>query len=646
MKNYLHFVIFLLGIFGFSHIYSQDFSDSLKLLLKTTEDTNKINILNKLGNYYSERDEKQSNKYSMQAILLSEKLNFQKGKALAYNNIGIVCDIRGDYDSALYFYNSALKIAKTIGIPELNANVNSNIGLVYWNQGEYEKALETYLISLRIFEKINNKKGLSNVLSNIGLIYYDLHNYKEALKYHFQSLKIRENINYLYGIGVSLSNIGLVYMDLDSLPLSIVYFEKAMDYKIKSNDDYGLAIVYNNLATAHMGTDNKEALRYEMLAVNLNKKLNDTYGLITNYNNLANIYRLLGDNKTQFDYLTLSLNLAEELQSKSKLLTIYKLHRMYYYDNRDYKNAYIYYHKYDSIKSLIYSIESTQSMNEMQVKYDTEKKEHQLKLKSVEAKNQKNRNKVQLLLFIGMLSILIFISIMIIYRNRERHKSQLLEEKIKQDKILFKAMIDSESKERKRIASELHDSLGQLLCTAKIIVSSLDDAVAQSDEEDKIAYGSSLELIDEALAEVRNISHNLMPVSLISVGLISALEELIKKINSSDKLKVKFNYPENVKKLDETIEINIYRIIQEVINNAIKHADAKNIIIDFKQTEKNVTIDISDDGKGMDVTKISKSKGIGWNNIYSRVNLLNGKIDINSEIGKGTKLFINLNIIS
>jgi len=265
---------------------------------------------------------------------------------------------------------------------------------------------------------------------------------------------------------------------------------------------------------------------------------------------------------------------------------------------------------------LIYSVESAKSINEMQTKYETEKKEHQLKLKSVEAKKQRNRNKVQILIFLGVVSIIIFISIFSFYRYKQIHKAQQIIEKGQQEKILFKAVMDSEGKERKRIAQELHDGLGQLLCTAKMNISSLDDVVLKSDNEDIAAFNNSIELLDEAVAEVRNISHNLMPNALIDIGLVPAITELVKKINSAGKLKVDLKCTDDIIKLDETEAIAVYRIIQEVLNNTIRHSEAKNVEIEFYQSEKKLILNISDDGKGMDVSKIKESKGIGWKNIY------------------------------
>jgi two-component system, NarL family, sensor kinase len=184
--------------------------------------------------------------------------------------------------------------------------------------------------------------------------------------------------------------------------------------------------------------------------------------------------------------------------------------------------------------------------------------------------------------------------------------------------------------------------LGQLLSTAKMNIASLDDAVNQSDDEDKIIYQTSLNLIDEAVAEVRLISHNLMPGTLIRLGLIPALQDLVKKINTSGKIKVSFVPDPDFEKLSETSEIAIFRIVQEVLNNSLKHSGAKSIGIALKKLSDEIRLIISDDGIGIDVSKIEKSEGIGWKNIYSRVAMLNGKIEIQSQKDTGTTILISL----
>ncbi|MBV5342495.1 hypothetical protein JZU68_02395, partial [bacterium] len=216
--------------------------------------------------------------------------------------------------------------------------------------------------------------------------------------------------------------------------------------------------------------------------------------------------------------------------------------------------------QYLNLKDSLFKVESTKKTAEYKVLYETEKKDREIKIKTAEAETQKSRNSIQLLLFLGLIMIITFVAIFVFFQQKNRQKAKLLLETNRLEKLRFKAVIESEEKERKRIAEELHDGLGQLLSTAKMNVASLDDAVAQSDEEDKVVFQTSLNLIDEAVSEVRNISHNLMPGALIKLGLIPAISDLVKKINTSGKMKIVFDYDPNFEKLNETTEIAIFRI--------------------------------------------------------------------------------------
>jgi signal transduction histidine kinase len=136
-----------------------------------------------------------------------------------------------------------------------------------------------------------------------------------------------------------------------------------------------------------------------------------------------------------------------------------------------------------------------------------------------------------------------------------------------------------------------------------------------------------------------------MPGALIKLGLIPAISDLVKKINTSGKLNVDFDYDPNFEKLNETSEIAIFRIVQEILNNSIKHSQAKNMTIELKKMGTEILLLITDNGIGLDVSNIEKSKGIGWKNIHSRVAMLNGTIDIQSIKNSGTKIRITLNTL-
>ncbi len=234
---------------------------------------------------------------------------------------------------------------------------------------------------------------------------------------------------------------------------------------------------------------------------------------------------------------------------------------------------------------------------------------------------------------IGLL--LLVVSVRYYFRRQLKSKTRELE--LKQS-VRMNAVFETEEKERKRIAGELHDGIGQLLSTAKLNVSGFGENI---DPKYSVLYKNSLQLLDQACEEVRTISHNMMPGALIRMGLMAAVNELIIKINDAGKIKVDFDT--NLEdRFDETIEISVYRIIQEALNNMVKHSEANNIQVRLMKSENKLEVNISDDGKGFDVSRIAESKGLGWRNMYSRVEILGGTLDVDSVAGKGTSIKIEI----
>lgn len=228
--------------------------------------------------------------------------------------------------------------------------------------------------------------------------------------------------------------------------------------------------------------------------------------------------------------------------------------------------------------------------------------------------------------------IVIFVIVLI---SRFRRKRALRIIHVREQSRL-KAIIETEEKERKRVAQELHDSLGQLLSTAKLNMMSLEDDISQ---ENATPYQFTLQLIDEACHELRTISHNMMPSALIRLGLAPALRELADKISSGNIIQVHLE-TEGIqdKRLDDIYEISIYRIIQELINNTLRHAGASKIRVSVRYLHPELVLHYEDNGKGWKPG--NDSGGIGWKNIRSRIDMLDGHIKITPMQGEGFQIHI------
>ncbi len=316
---------------------------------------------------------------------------------------------------------------------------------------------------------------------------------------------------------------------------------------------------------------------------------------------------------------------------------------------KNFKKAASYYKIQTNLKDTIFKKNMKTVIAEKHTKYETqrilseklseERKNAELQKENVikDLKLLEERAANKNLILWGGLSLVLMILLGSTYYFNARVKEA--KSKREEETVRYRAMLEAEEKERSRIAKDLHDGLGQLLSTAKLNVAGLEDEV---NDEDKILVQNSMNLIDEAVNEVRTISHNMMPATLMEYGLVSAIASFTGTINESKALLVHFNYKGMDNRLEESKEIALYRVVQEILNNIIKYAKADKINIVLNRINNKVHLLISDNGKGFDVATIHQSKGIGWRNVFSRVSMINGEINIVSAEGKGTDITINV----
>ncbi len=210
----------------------------------------------------------------------------------------------------------------------------------------------------------------------------------------------------------------------------------------------------------------------------------------------------------------------------------------------------------------------------------------------------------------------------------------------KEEQGFTRAIFEGEQNERIRIARDLHDSIGQMLSVVKMRLSSMPGLPAADMAH---SAGVSMQLVDKTLEEVRTISHNLIPEDL-AFGMVRSLENLCRKVSAAGEVDVQLSVAEEVRARKFTVpfSLSLYRILQEVLGNMMKHAAATQIEVEMSESAGLIVLQIADNGKGFDTGIINASKGIGWKNIFARVNLLNGSVDVRSERISGTRIEITI----
>jgi len=210
---------------------------------------------------------------------------------------------------------------------------------------------------------------------------------------------------------------------------------------------------------------------------------------------------------------------------------------------------------------------------------------------------------------------------------------------LKTENLIIRAIIDTQEKERRRLAVDLHDSLGQQLSAIKFFISALGETLGN--REEKEILDKSNDALSGILTDMRNICFNLMPVTLEEFGLLAAVRELCNKTRYGNKMEFEISHTEGFPKLLKNLEIDIYRVIQEFINNSMKHSNASKIAVMFKYDKKNMEIILSDNGQGFDQSGPAR-RGMGLQNVQSRVKSHKGEIRIRSEKGKGTNYTLTI----
>jgi signal transduction histidine kinase len=351
---------------------------------------------------------------------------------------------------------------------------------------------------------------------------------------------------------------------------------------------------------------------------------------------MANNYYARGLQQKAIVYYDSSLTLATQAGYRERQQDLLDNLYAFYSNTGDYKNALQYHVRLEAIKDSMFDENKAFIIDDLRLRYETTQKEiENLKQKNEILRIKKQRNSFIYTVF-GI--ILLAFYIIVYFRTKHRKNKIIAEQKIKQleeEKKLLAArfLVEGQEKERKRIATAIHDSLGVLLSASKMHVTAIKD----KSPETKALIDKATKFLDDASGEMRKISHNMMPGLLTKMGLCEALEDLFENINDTEDIDAKVDVigPKS-ERLPENHEIMIYRVVQEMVNNTLKHAQAKKIDLVLVIHPDELDINYSDNGTGFDVEKMIDKKSLGIQSIQSRVSFLDGQVNIQSSPGNGT----------
>ncbi|NVK53326.1 MAG: tetratricopeptide repeat protein [Flavobacteriaceae bacterium] len=530
---------------------------------------------------------------------------------------------------------------------------------------EYSKSLEISLILIEKAKKYEDKELEYLCSFLIGDIFIKLNNHKKALLYFKKSLNILQS-NQLINLKESsyvesfssqrltASNylrIGAEYYRLGKRDSALQFYNKIIKMPTFDNRIESLkASAYTNLSGIYTQDSVFDLARdYAIKAINIHKRNNDKVSESAALINLANIH--LGEKnyikakETYIDALALIENNKTNSGVKYKEQVYYNLAWTLYL-LKDY-TAYDYQEKSYLIKDSLRNAEINHIINEIYEKYNL----RLAKEKTEKAKAEEQRKAW----FFGVLSLLVLISSGVIlynYKLRQRNlklkiKQNELDQKSKIDKLksesqtrILNATLDGKETERKQIAETLHDSVSSLLSSANL---HLQATKMQFNGTTPIEIDKTQKIIVEASQKIRDLSHTLVSSVLLKFGLAFAIKDMADKYSNS-KIEIETDI-KGVKRYQQNFEIKVYNIIQELVNNILKHSNAKKALVKVHQKKDRLLIAIQDDGDGFDKSTIANKDGLGINQIEARIQMMKGKFEINSNSKTGTIIEIELPIV-
>lgn len=514
--------------------------------------------------------------------------------AKAYYQLGAINVRLDQYDEGSEHLRKALSYAESIPDYSLAFKILNAIGIIYKNLGQHSQALNVYKKAIDYCFLEKDTASLAILYNSIGILYNHMDSVPQALDHFEKGLAIAERVGNLAAVASQSRNIGLIHLNNQDLDLAEEYYEKSLEIRLKQKSKLQIG---------------------------------------GSYSDLGEVFLLKGDLVKAEQYLTDALTVFQEIGALISENYIYSQLSRLYAAKGAFKESNEYLNQYYTIKDSLENNELREKITELDIKYETVKKDSEIAAQQLIINQQASQRN---LLLIGAATLLC-VAWFLFYRNRKNNllANSKIENLEKQQKLLaLDYMVQGQEEERKRIAQDLHDGLGGMLTSVRHQVRAIQDQINALTKVDLI--GNTEQLIEKACDEVRRISHDMMPASLVSLGLIDAIEDLVNEIRAKSSFEVKLTHEGNFDNIADKAKVNIYRIIQEITNNTIKHSGARFLSISLSQRDQTIYLNISDDGSGFDYETAKEKGGIGLKSIESRVQYLEGAVKAESNDGGTT----------
>ncbi len=592
--------------------------------------------------------------YIREMLAISRRINFSYGIRKGLSMFVKYYGDRGDFQQSFSYADSLSGFLKN----DTTYAAEREMGILYWDMannynriGDYYKSIEYYLLSISVFEKFNEKNYLSSLYGNLSSIYTHTADSTKSLTYIQKAmvlaeesanddLKCRTFMNYAN----ELLNKGQFSKVQEAL-------NRAEPIVLKlQNTAYSQYLFYIKGDLAMRQNKFMSAVTYLTKSLQLAKMDSDAHEITGVMSLLFSCYNALDNLSESKIYLDSTLLLSENAGLKMRRKEVYDGFAVWYEKKGDYRNSNSYLKKSIALNDSILSEENNKRIASLEIGYQITNKENEIKnlrtekelqLLSIRQKNTLNYSLIGTSIIILTISLLSYRN----YKQKQKLQQQRIAE-LETEKQLTatEAVLKGEAQERSRLAKDLHDGLGGMLSGIKYSFNTMKENMVMT-PENHLTFERSMDMLDSSIKEMRRVAHNMMPESLAIFGLDTALKDFCNDITKSGALNVNYQSIGFAGvQLEQTTAVTIYRIVQELINNTLKHASARTAIVQLTKTDNLLSVTVEDDGKGFDTNIVKSTEGIGWRNIQHRTEFLKGKIDLGSIPGKGTSVLIEVEI--
>ncbi|BDS12944.1 tetratricopeptide repeat protein [Aureispira anguillae] len=595
--------------------------------------------------------------YLKKGLEVAKTTHNWEDKIKAYNDLGNFYARQERYDEALLLYKGSLELCEQHQDYKGQSRVYLNMGNIHLLKEHWTLAIEYYMQSAALKEQLEDRAGAAAIHNNIAAIYKEQKRYTESLEYYEKSRVHYNDIQDSVGLAETWINIAIIKVLQKEPQMAIVLLNKALNVLEQRNEQAAIAIAQLNLAFAYSEVGEYQlALDYLQFAEKVAKEKEDLHSMVSIANAYGANYFYLKNYPKAIQYYQEGLKIGQDLELLVEQRTaLFGLYETKQYMG-DFEASLKWFEQYTIIKDSLVNNRNNHQLVSLQEQYHTKQKEQEIAQlnivnDNIELENQLKTKQFNLLLLGSLLILVIMglLSLFLYYRQQQqkivlKHATELHNKQInqliqEQEIETLDVVFAAQQKERKSLAKDIHDTLGSFLATLKY----QHEAGRPQTEEKAVQnqYQIMEQLIGQACTEVRSISHQMATGERFNFDLKKAIENLVQRIRNTQQFKVDFNYFGEHFSLPNETELTLYRIVQELFSNILKHAQASHAILQINQSESEITLMMEDDGQGFDVQHVA-SGGLGLNSISERVQKLKGAVQVDSHKGRGTTVVISL----